>query len=99
MADREQRLTTLQADYKLLQDSYEQLDASKAGMKRNHELAAEELRSRNAQMEEKLTRMKDVSREFESLKCGLSNKLDTLQSALDQSEVELVKCEDKLKVH
>lgn len=98
MVNTEQRLTTLQADYKLLQDSYDHLDASKAAIKREHGLEAEDLRTKNVQMEQDLTRMKDASREFKSVESALKDKLDIMQSALDQSEVELVMCEEKLKV-
>lgn len=98
MLDTEHRLTTLQADYKLLQDSYDHLDASKVAMKREHELEVEDLRVRNVEMEQDLTRIQDANGELESEECVLKDKLNILQSSLDQSEVELVKCEDKLKV-
>lgn len=93
--DTEHRLSTLQADFKLLQDSFEEMGASKATMLREHELEAEGLRTENAQLKQDLSA---TSRDSESMVSGLKDKLDMLQSALDQSEVELVKCEEMLKV-
>lgn len=82
--DTEHRLTTLQADYKLLQDSYDNLDAAKAATMREHALEMNALRANSIQMEEDIVTLK--------------NELKNLQSALDQSEVELLKCEEKLQV-
>ena len=95
MVDTEQRLVTLQADYKLLQDSYEQLDASWASSKKEHELEIKSLKTRHLEIEQHLT---EVKGRLESSECRFKDKLDKLQLALDQSELELSKCEEKLEV-
>lgn len=93
--DIEHRLVTLQSDYKLLQDSYDCLETSKSVLKKDHETEMEGLRMKSTHLEKE---MADASKEFESREYGLRDKLEKLQSALDQSELELVIFEEKLQV-
>lgn len=93
LLDTEQRLTTLQCDYKLLQDSYDQLEATKDCMKREHEIETERLRMKCGDVEEELARVRDTSSAFESTVWSMREKVDSLQTALNQSEFELAESE------
>ena len=93
LSDTEQRLTTLQCDYKLLQDSYDQLETTKDCMTREHEIETKRLRMKCGDVEEELARVQDTSNGFESIVCSMREKVDSLQSALNQSEFELAESE------
>lgn len=94
MLDTEHRLTTLQLDYKKLQDSYDNLETAKALVQREHEAESEELRLKSIQMEKMVTSVQ--SEDSES--CTLRKELENLQLALDQSEFQLAQCEKTLQV-
>lgn len=94
----EQRLCTLQSDYKLLQDSYDRLEASREDIKRELVMEKEELEAKCVRLEEEAATATSASREFESSALTLSEKIGNLQCALDQSELQLAACEEKLQV-
>ncbi len=98
MADTERRLTTLQSDYKLLQDSYERLEATKLSMQQEHEVEKEELRSKCAEVEKERASLEEAGIDMKSAESDLREQVEKLQCALDQSELQLAKCEGELQV-
>ncbi len=84
----ESRLTTLQSDYKHLQDSYDNLE-------RDHQADIEELRSRCTAAEKEKA---NLSSDLKSVERALRQQIEELQSSLDQSELQLAKREKYLQV-
>jgi chromosome segregation ATPase len=82
----------LQSDYKLLQDSYDQLEASRDAIRRELTAEVEELKAERVQLG-------GTKRESESSVLLLRENIEALQSALDQSEFQLVECEKSLQVY
>lgn len=93
--DTEHRLAILQSDYKQLQDSHEWLEASKLALKREYDLKVEDLTTKCTRLKEEEELCKD---NYESRVNELGRQLEKLQSALDQSELQLAVSEKKLKV-
>ena len=93
--DTKHRLIALQADFKALQDSYESLEVSKSDIKTEQELQLQQLTEKCEKLENNLTM---INKEFESKEHLLEKQMESFQSALDQSDIELAKCEAKLKV-
>lgn len=88
----------MQSDYKLLQDSYDNLEASRDAMKKELTAEREELEMKCAHLEEDKATVADVFKELESTAFVLREKIGSLQSALDQSEFQLAECEKRLQV-
>ena len=97
MGDTKQRLRTLQADFKGLQDSFESLESSNKSLLVEHELQVQKLSSHNEQLENEQTVLvaeNEVLKERSSLS---SKQIESCQSALDQSEVELLELKNMVQ--
>lgn len=82
----------------MLQDSYDSLEASKLALKREYQARTEELGKKCDQLETDLAICKNASRDFEERENLLREQFKKLQSALDQSEIELVQSQRNLQV-
>lgn len=98
MGDTEHRLTTLQSDYKLLQDSYDSIQASKLTMEKNHLVEIEQLKSKCRDTEREREIFEESNRELKAVESNLKEQIGNLQHALDQSELQLAKTEKELQV-
>ena len=98
MSDTEHRLSMLQADFKILQDSYDNLETSRSDMNRENDHEMKKLKLQCDQLQRDLVNFEDASRESESREILLKEQLKQLESALDQSKSQLAQCEKTLQV-